>query len=39
MLRMWNSNMEGAGDVTLRSVTPAPNYILLDFFAMHLTWS
>lgn len=39
MLGMWNSNMEGAGDVTLPSVTPAANYILLDFFAMRLTWS
>lgn len=36
VLRMWSSNVEGAGDVTLRRATPAPNYIPLDF-TMHLT--
>lgn len=39
MLRMQNSNMEGAGEVTLCSATPTPNHIPLDFFAVHLTWS
>lgn len=39
MLRMWSSNMEGAGDVTLCRAPPAPNYVPLDFFAIHLTWS